>query len=163
MTETGAADPVFTRLARLRGEWRGRGAGRYPTIDSFEYEERLDFEPGELLLHYEQRTLELPGRTPSHWESGFVRAVDGRVEVSNAQNSGRVEVLTGELVPGAGDVDFQLTLEHRVLQHDERMVASRRRWTRTGDRLHYIVWMATRTTPEPELLPHLEATLVREA
>src|SRR5262245_22647809 len=96
----------FEMLTRLSGRWSGRGRGQYPTIKSFEFAEETSFVPAPEypMLRYEQRTWLLPGREPSHWELGLWRVVDGgEVEVSNAQDSGRVEVGRGRAeVEGCG-------------------------------------------------------------
>ena len=70
------------RLRVLHGTWRGRGAGDYPTIDAFKYEEtlRFEFDSRYPMIHYEQRTFLMPSGEASHWESGFIRVVEGSVE-----------------------------------------------------------------------------------
>ncbi len=151
----------MTRLSALEGSWHGRGSGKYPTIDSFEYEETLTFEPDARypLIHYEQRTRLLPSGEPSHWESGFIRPLDdGVIEVSNSQDGGRVEVLRGRLVDGE---PLKLVVDSVVLDHDPRLVQTRRILTLRDGTLRYEVQMSTRTTPEPRLQTHLEAVLSR--
>jgi hypothetical protein len=154
-------DATMTRLSALEGIWRGRGSGNYPTIDSFEYDETLIFEPDASypLIHYRQRTRLLPSGESSHWESGFIRPLDdGVVEVSNSQDSGRVEVLRGRLDDGE---PLRLVLDSVVLDHDPRLVQTRRILTLQNGTLRYEVQMSTRTTPEPVLQTHLEAVLSR--
>ena len=151
------------RLALLHGTWRGRGRGDYPTIDAFTYDEVLRFEYDERypMFHYEQRAFLVPSGEASHWESGFIKSVDGAFEISSAQDSGRVEVLRGPLV--VDGERLQLDLDSVALAHDARLVRTRRQIVLEGDRLRYKKWMATRTTDEPALLQHLEAELQREA
>jgi hypothetical protein len=154
------------RLGKLHGVWRGEGAGDYPTIEAFRYRETLVFELDSdyPMLHYEQRTVLLPGETASHWESGFIRATeDGSIEISNSQDSGRVEVLRGRLLDGgdAGEDDLRIELDSIVLDHDPRLVETRRIILVRGNVLGYTVYMATHTTPEPRLQQHLHATLRR--
>ncbi|MCP3981157.1 MAG: FABP family protein [bacterium] len=160
-----AIEASVSRLALLAGRWKGRGAGEYPTIESFEYEEdlRFDLDAGYPLIHYEQKTLLLPAREPSHWESGFIRPLeDGSIEISNSQESGRVEVLRGRLdAAGTKPDGFEIDFESVVLQHDPRLVATRRTWQLSGDTLRYVAYMATHTTPEPRQTRHLEAVLRR--
>jgi hypothetical protein len=160
-----AIEVAVRRLKPLVGRWKGRGSGDYPTIDAFEFEETLNFEldTSYPMFHYEQRTLLLPEREPSHWESGFIRLMeDGTIEVSNSQDSGRVEVLGGR-PEAAGDAagGFEIVLDSLVLAHDPRLAQTRRVWTLRGDSLRYVTYMATHTTPQPELLQHLEAALER--
>ena len=155
------------RLLPLHGCWKGRGAGDYATIEAFEYEETLRFEADSSypLFHYEQKTRLLPSRDPSHWESGFIRPLeDGSVEISNSQDSGRVEVLRGRLeaAGGQGD-DLRIVFDNVVLGHDPRLVRTGRTLALSGDTLRYVVRMSTRTTPEPSFNQHLEATLTRQA
>src|SRR5215470_16644210 len=90
-------------LDRLEGTWRGDGGGYFSTIEAFDYRETLTFERrDETTIFYEQRTEKrLRGQTAfvtSHWESGFLRALEGEsLELTNAQSGGRSEVLIGAI------------------------------------------------------------------
>lgn len=162
-----SAREVFDALFALVGTWRGRGRGRFPTIEDFVYEEELRFaarDADHSSLHYEQRTHVLhPGEDPeaSHWESGFLQVVDSeagpRVELLNAQNSGRVEVMRGPALLRAGG--FTCRLESLVLAHDPRMRSTTRTLEVHKDELRYACEMATDRVAH--LSPHLEATLHR--
>ena len=152
-------------LSALEGTWAGRGSGRYPTIESFDYEETVRFEREitEPLTHYEQKTRLIPSGEPSHWESGFIRQMEGdAVEILNSQNSGRVEVLRGRwTIDAQSPTELHFTFDSVALENDPRLVRTRRIWTVRDDTLRYEVLMATRTTPEPKLETHLQAVLTR--
>lgn len=152
-------------LRALEGRWVGTGRGAFPTIASFEYAEETSFllAPEYPLMRYEQRTLLLPERKPSHWELGFIRPIDDSLlEISNAQDGGRVEVLRGECVaPEDAPTGFRLALRSKSHGNDARMLASERVLTLQGDTLHYEKFMATTTTAEPVRTKHLEAWLRR--
>ena len=154
----------MTALRRLVGEWAGGGHGDFPTIDAFRYTEALRFywNGVEPMLQFEQRTWVAdetdPRKDPLHWETGFLRALAGfGVELTNAQNGERVEVLRGKIESG-GDT-LVLALDSTLLGNDARLLRARRRYECTGDTLRYQVWMAT--TKQPDLTSHLEARLTR--
>ena len=87
---------TLIRLEPLIGRWAGRGEGRYPTIEPFRYRETLRFAPAPSypLVHYEQRTVLIPGDEPSHWESGFIRPVEGgTIEVVTPSGTGSKSLL----------------------------------------------------------------------
>ena len=154
---------AMQHLAPLVGRWRGRGIGQFPTIDGFAYFEELVFHANghEALLHYEQKTWRAEGDArgePLHWESGFViPQEDGTIEISNAQNGGRVEVLAGPLNPRTNG--FMLDLESVVLNHDARLRSSQRVLWLDGVQLSYEVAMeTTRVSPVHH---HLSASLTR--
>lgn len=163
MTEA-TPDAAFAGLRDLIGTWKGTGRGNHPPIEAFRYREELTFrEHGlEPLLHFEQRTwvVDEDGQEePSHWESGFLRAVgEERVEMTNAQNGTRVEVMAGSLEVLA-DGTRHLTLESLLHGHDERVLQTSREFRWSENELHYAVAMATQNTPE--LTDHLKATLRR--
>lgn len=161
----GATDghrPTFDLLARLGGTWTGRGEGNYPTIESFTYEEELRFEVADVypLIHYVQRTWKDAAREPSHWESGFLLVPEaGQVQISNAQDGGRVEVLRGRVIE-EGDA-LSIRTKSVVLGNDDRLVETARDFVLRDDRLAYEMVMTTTTTPEPKALVHLRADLRR--
>jgi hypothetical protein len=113
----------------LEGTWAGEGRGQYPTITSFDYRETLAFtRRDEKTLAYEQRTQkQMDGQSEwlvSHWESGFIRVLEGgELELVNAQSGGRSEVLTGT-VEMSGST-FTINFLSRTITNDPRMVLVR--------------------------------------
>jgi len=158
---------TFARLAALVGTWRGEGSGRFPTIASFDYREECVFSRNECepLIHFEQKTwvrsTDETNGTPLHWESGFIRATeDGSVEISNAQNGGRVEVLRGTIdEPAYLEGIVLLKLESVLFGNDPRLIQTTRRYELQSDTLIYSIEMATNKIPHRQ--QHLEAKLVR--
>jgi hypothetical protein len=152
-------------LELLDGEWAGTGAGEYPTIEPFEYQESLCFTLDETrpIIHYEQKTRrrndEQSVFKPSHWETGFIELLpDNQVQVANAQSGGRVEVMAGVVEPAANGLILRLQSTH--FANDSRMEKAMRTITVDGDILHYTMHMQTAAVPH--LAIHLEATLHRK-
>tara|TARA_B100001123_G_scaffold387585_1_gene462907 strand:+ start:8639 stop:9130 length:492 start_codon:yes stop_codon:yes gene_type:complete len=87
-------------LALLLGLWRGTGNGHYPTIDSFEYVEEVNFaHVGKPFVTYTQKTKSASNGQPLHSEQGFLRVVDGTtMEMVIAQPTGIVETHVGSYV-----------------------------------------------------------------
>ena len=161
------SDEVASRLRHLLGSWQGTGRGEFPTIDAFRYREelRVHARGDEPELHFEQRTWRVSAGEDDgeslHWESGFLLLLeDGTVELLNAQQSRRVEVLTGRLELLGSD-GFELRLESVVHAHDDRMRATERVYRLEGDRLTYEARMATGDVPSLGL--HLVGDLSRVA
>ncbi|HJZ80906.1 MAG TPA: FABP family protein [Pyrinomonadaceae bacterium] len=158
---------TIARLSALVGTWKGEGKGCFPTITSFNYTEECVFSSNdsEPLIHFEQRTwvksTDETNGSPLHWESGFIRAIeDGGVEISNAQNGGRVEVLRGaidETVCLEGIL--LLRLESVLFGNDPRLIHTTRKYQLHKNSLLYWVEMATTKTPDRQ--QHLEAKLER--
>ena len=153
--------PAVLDLAFLLGTWQGTGAGHYPTIDMFSYEETVEFaNPGKPFVTYVQRTRRTGDHPeaglPLHVESGFLRLVEGgRVEMTVAQPTGIVEIQTGTLESGTIHLRSQLV----GLTPTAKQVASiERRIVVAGDDLRYDVWMAAVGEAHQH---HLEATLHR--
>ena len=152
----------FLRL--FLGEWSGIGHGEFPTIEPFDYLETLSFATdGRPLLHYEQKTNRRRAGeadyVPSHWESGFIRLLpDGRIELTCAQNGGRLERLTGSIEESM--TGLILSLKSTDFLNDARMLETSRTMTVDGDTLHYTQTMHTTAVPGPT--QHLEATLRRK-
>lgn len=154
---------IFKTLSNLQGSWKGKGHGKFPTIEPFEYEESLEFEVDSAypLIHYEQRTVLLPTQEPSHWESGFIRVVDDHtVEISNSQDSGRVEILRGKLLI-TSDSSYELDLSSISLENDPRLIKTSRLIKVSNNSIEYKQFMHTNTTKESKILHHLTAVLER--
>lgn len=150
-------------LERLIGAWVGDGAGEYPTIEPFQFREALTFTPaeGKAYLHYDQRTWRKDKNgveMPSHWESGFLRALaDGEVEFLVAQGSGMVEISHG-LLTSTND-GFILVLSSSLLANDARVEETLREFELHGSSLR--VEMQMKTTAVPALRVHVQADLRR--
>ena len=160
---------TIARLSPLLGTWRGEGSGRFPSITSFHYTEECVFTSNgcEPIIHFEQKTLvkstDETNGSPLHWESGFFRALeDGSVEVSNAQNGGRVEVLKGVIDEAAYlEGVLLLKLESVLFGNDPRLIQTMRRYEVRTNTLNYLIETATVRTPERQR--HLQATLEKVA
>ena len=160
---------TIARLSVLLGTWRGEGSGRFPTITAFDYTEECIFTGNdcEPLIHFEQKTWinsnDETNCSPLHWESGFVRPIeDGSVEISNAQNGGRVEVLKGAIDESAYfDGILLLKLESILFGNDPRLIKTTRKYELQRNTLSYLIEMATVRTPNRQ--QHLEAKLEKVA
>lgn len=152
------------RISSLVGIWKGRGLATFPTIETTEYLEelRVEFVESDLALFFEQHTWYIKDNeksAPLHWESGYILCKEEGIYVlSNAQNNGRTEVLSGSLSMFSGNT-FHLALESKAFSNDERIVRTSRDLYVDGDALKYYVNMATKMTPQFQ--HHLEATLIR--
>ena len=151
--------PDLAPLAFLIGSWRGRGSGRYPTIEPFEYFEEATFAPGpgKPFIAYSQRTRRAGGEgEPLHSEVGYIRpAGPGKAELVIAQPTGIVEVHTGELQ--GGRVDFRTSLVG-LSETAVKVSHARRRLEVEGGTMRYRLWMAAVGQP---IQLHLEAQLAR--
>jgi len=147
----------------LEGSWQGEGHGSYPTIESFNYRERLTFTlRDEFTLAYEQRTeMRMQGSdeyVTSHWENGFITILENEaLELVNAQSGGRGEVLTGKIE--VLDSMIRLHFVSKTMMNDARMVATARRFELEGDQLRYEMEMST--TKVNHLAQHLSISLER--
>jgi len=162
-----ALHPDLSHVAPLLGTWSGTGAGRYPTIDPFEFAESITFgHVGKPFLAYSQRTRSLgtpaaPGM-PMHSESGFWRFPEpGRVEVVLSHPTGVTEIEEGTIEFDLdGAIEIELVTTNVSLTSSAKSVTAVRRSIRIhGDELEYRLSMAAVGQP---LLHHLEARLVRE-
>lgn len=159
---------TMAKLAPLLGIWRGAGHAKFPTIAACDYTEETAFQSNgsDPLIHFEQRTWvkssDSQNGQPLHWESGFIRPLaDGSLEMSNAQNGGRVEVLKGQIEEAASlQGQVSLTLNSVFFGNDPRLIQTRRRYTQQGNALSYTVEMATAKTPQ--LQTHLVAVLTKK-
>ncbi|MDE0168896.1 MAG: FABP family protein [bacterium] len=151
--------PDLAPLAFLIGSWTGRGKGRYPTIEPFEYFEEATYTPGpgKPFIAYSQRTRRAGGGgEPLHSEAGYIRpAGPGKAELVIAQPTGIVEVHTGEVQDGR--VDFRTSLVG-LSKTAVEVAEARRRLEVEGGTMHYRLWMAAVGQP---IQVHLEAELAR--
>lgn len=143
-------------LAFLLGTWRGTGAGKYPGIDDFEYEEETRFwHYGRPVLAYSQRTWAIASGAPMHSEMGFWRPAGGRIEVVLSHAFGITEILTGTVDGERVSLRSEGLHSAPTAKHVEAVA---RELEASGDALTYDVRMAF---GEHDLQPHLRAELKR--
>ena len=144
-------------LSWLVGSWAGRGAGHYPTIESFEYVEQVEFaHVGKPFLSYVQRTKHAETGLPLHAESGYLRPVGlDRVEFVIAQPSGIMELHEGTV---DGQVIALRSVSVITTATAKDVTEVHRTLTVADDALSYTVDMAAVGL---ELQHHLTATLNR--
>lgn len=157
--------PDVAVLAPLLGTWSGRGAGEYPTIDPFEYDETVTFgHVGKPFLAYQQKTLSAADGRPMHAEAGYWRIPSqGLAEIVIAHPTGITEVLEGFAAPNsAGDTDtLIIDVRSAVIASTssaKEVTRTERTFEITGDTLRYTMRMAAVGQP---LTHHLAATLRR--
>ncbi|MFG2075492.1 protein of unknown function [Nonomuraea maritima] len=96
--------PDLEQIAFLLGRWEGAGVGGYPTIESFNFGQEIEFtHNGKPFLSYVSRTwlLDDDGNRvkPLATESGYWRSLpDRQIEVVLSHPTGIVEIYVGEVV-----------------------------------------------------------------
>jgi hypothetical protein len=155
---------LFEKLRELTGEWAGKGNAQYPTIDPVDYREEMVFSVNGNgnFIHYEQRTwITAPEErkdAPIFWESGFIlNKGEGNIELVSAQQSGRVEILTGTLKEKDGLL--VLDLESKSIINDDQLIRSGRKFSVSEDSIKYELEMSTKKNPS--YLIHLSGDLAR--
>jgi hypothetical protein len=147
-------------LAFLLGTWEGSGHGGFPTMDEFDYDERIIVDHvGDPFLRWAQESWSQTDGSPLHFERGFFRpgGAAGTVELTLAHPLGLVEVSEGvvtgtrlELATAAGSMGRTST--------GAPVTALARRYRIEGDTLRYELDMQLESVT---LTRHLEATLRR--
>jgi hypothetical protein len=157
--------PDLEALAPLLGTWVGRGKGKYPTIQTFEYLEEVVFSHvGKPFLVYTQKTKAVADGRPLHAETGYLRVPQpGRVELVLAHPNGITEIDAGtySVTGDVGDViEVELSSTAIGLAPTAKEVNELGRSLRVeGDDLSYTVRMGAVGLP---LQDHLAAALHRK-
>jgi THAP4-like, heme-binding beta-barrel domain len=157
--------PDLEALAPLLGTWAGRGRGKYPTIQTFEYLEEVVFSHvGKPFLVYTQKTKAVADGRPLHAETGYLRVPQpGRVELVLAHPNGITEIDAGtySVTGDVGDViEVELSSTAIGLAPTAKEVNELGRSLRVaGDDLSYTVRMGAVGQP---LQDHLAAVLHRK-
>ncbi len=154
--------PDLEALAPLLGTWAGRGAGKYPTIQSFDYFEEVVFSHvGKPFLAYGQKTKAVADGKPLHAETGYLRVPQpGHVELVLAHPSGITEIEVGTYSVTDGLIEMEMSTTTVGLTPTAKDVTALRRHFRIGgDELSYSVQMGAVGQP---LQDHLAAVLHRQ-
>lgn len=159
--------PDLEPLAFLLGTWKGQGAGEYPTIDSFTYNEEVTFgHVGKPFLAYSQKTRHAETGEPLHAEVGYLRAVnepdERRVgfELALVQPTGIIETHHVTIAGTSFSTSVAATYFSPLAGPAATSVTDVvRRVSVTDNQMSYRVSMAASGEP---LTHHLEASLNRQ-
>jgi hypothetical protein len=154
--------PDLGPLAPLLGTWAGRGAGKYPTIEPFEYLEEVVFSHvGKPFLAYSQKTRAVSDGKPLHAETGFLRVPQpGRIELVLAHPSGITEIEVGTYSVTGDVIELEAgTTAIGLTPTAKEVTALGRSFRVAGDELSYSVRMGAVGQP---LQDHLSAVLHRK-
>jgi hypothetical protein len=154
--------PDLEALAPLLGTWAGRGAGKYPTIQPFDYTEEVVFSHvGKPFLAYAQKTRAVADGRPLHAETGYLRVPQpGHVELVLAHPNGITEIEVGTYSVTGGLIELELSTTAIGLTPTAKEVTALGRSIRVdGDQLSYTVRMGAVGQP---LQDHLAAVLQRK-
>jgi hypothetical protein len=160
-----AADlhPDLQALAPLLGAWEGRGSGKYPTIEPFDYVEEVVFSHvGKPFLVYAQKTRAATDGKPLHVETGYLRVPQpGHVELVLAHPSGITEIEVGTYTADGMTIELDMTASTIGLTPTAKEVtALGRRFRVDGDELSYSLQMGAVGQPVQH---HLAAVLHRKS
>ncbi|WP_049569025.1 FABP family protein [Nonomuraea sp. SBT364] len=155
--------PDLEPIAFLLGRWEGAGVGGYPTIESFNFGQEIEFgHNGKPFLTYVSRTwlLDQDGNRvrPLATESGYWRVQpDRQLEVVLAHPTGIVEIYVGEVV--FHKIDLQTDVVARTASAKE-YAAGRRLYGLVKGNLMWAYDMAAVGHP---LTSHMSAELKKVA
>lgn len=154
--------PDLEALAPLLGTWAGRGEGKYPTIEPFEYLEEVVFSHvGKPFLAYAQKTRAVADGKPLHAETGYLRVPrPGHIELVLAHPSGITEIDAGTYSVTGDVIEVELSSTAIGLAPTAKEVTALGRSFRVdGDDLSYTLRMGAVGQP---LQDHLTAVLHRK-
>lgn len=157
-----ALHPDVEALAPLLGTWSGRGSGKYPTIEPFDYLEEVVFSHvGKPFLVYGQKTKAASDGKPLHAETGYLRVPQpGHVELVLAHPSGITEIEVGTYTADGAVIELELSASQIGLTPTAKEVTALGRHFRIdGDELSYSLQMGAVGQP---LQHHLAAVLHRK-
>jgi hypothetical protein len=144
----------------LKGEWRGEGFAKFPTIQSTNYTEVWCFTPDEDKdsIHFNQKTL-YKNDTPKNgktvfWDTGFIFLKEAKILLVSAQVGGRVETFELENY-SPGKFIFNST----KIDNDTKTIRSQRILNVSKDELNYELNMSTQQATDFQ--NHLSASLKR--
>lgn len=145
----------------IAGQYKGKGRGQYPTIDSFEYDETIKFTLSTKgFLVYSQSSSNPIDRTPMHSECGYLRVMnDLSVELLISQPTGISEVATGTaLVKSDGAIEIRVDSLPSTTPTAKLVTRVARRYCFDAWGMRYELDMAMENV---EMTLHLVASLTR--
>jgi THAP4-like, heme-binding beta-barrel domain len=152
--------PFLEIKTLLKGEWKGEGYAKFPTIESTSYTEKWTFIPDEdqTAIHYDQKTKykntkENNGRTV-FWDTGFILLKEDKILMVSAQIHGRTQTYTLDDYSSG-----KLTFNSLNTENDPKTIRSQWIITIREDSLQYDFNMSTHQAMDFQ--NHLSATLER--
>lgn len=148
---------VESPISHLVGTWRGIGAGEFPTMESFRYEEEISFlDLGVPPLVYQQRAWSPDDQELLHLETGLWRPGESGTLAVTIALPRVTEISEGSIRDGR--IELAATSVRRA-EGGAGLVAVRRSYEVGQETISYEVEMATEGVPD--LTHHLSGTLQR--
>jgi THAP4-like, heme-binding beta-barrel domain len=153
--------PDLLPLAWLLGRWEGAGVGGYPTVESFQFGQEIEFgHTGKPFLTYLSRTWNLAEdgkpQEPLAMETGYWRPQpDNQIEVLLAHPTGIVEIWIGDVT--SAKIEMRTDVVARTKSAKDYTAGHRLYGLVEGD----LLWAYDMAAMGQPLQSHLSARLKR--
>jgi len=163
---------IIEPISWLQGKWKGHGTGSFPSMDSFEFDDYMEFKilaeafKIEPLIRFDETAwlLENDNRNFKHWEAGFLKPMNnGPIQFYVCHNTARMEFYVGNYV--SRDIkskSFEILFESTFIRNDEGLknaIRSKRTLKLEKGKLTYSLSMST--DEHKQLTNHFKVELER--
>ena len=163
---------IIEPISWLKGKWQGHGNGGFPTMDTFEFTDQMDFRilpeafNKEPLIRFDEIAWLIKNGNHDfmHWETGFFKPLsNGSIQFYVSHNTGRMEVTIGKFTSiDIKSKSFEIIFESIFMRNDaglKKAICSKRTIKLKNEKLTYSLGMSTDDLPQ--ITNHLKVILKR--